>query len=115
MLQQKHSRFGQLSTGIFHGSHADAISNSSSDSLRLRLENVGVDIIVQLTGEIPKKHEGLFFPQPTVHLYADVVERIRILPGVGRNTVAVFYVTYLQVNFSQFWAFTLEVLQKSLV
>jgi putative ABC transport system permease protein len=67
-----------------------AISNASSDALRLPLENVGADIVVQLSGDIPKKLEGLVFPHPTAQLPADAVERIRNLPGVIRTTGAVF-------------------------
>ena len=67
-----------------------AISSASSDALWLPLENVGVDIIVQLSGDISKKLEGLVFPHPTAQIPADAVERIRKLPGVIRTTRSVF-------------------------
>jgi lipoprotein-releasing system permease protein len=66
-----------------------AISNASSDALQLSLENVGADIVVQLSGDIPKKLEGLVFPYPTAQLPADAVERISKLTGVIRTTIAV--------------------------
>jgi hypothetical protein len=67
-----------------------AISNASSDALRLPLENVGANIVVRLSGGIPKKLEGLVFLHPTMQLPTDAVERIRNLPGVIRTTGAVF-------------------------
>ena len=67
-----------------------AISNASSDALRLPCENVGANIVVQLSGGIPKKLEGLVFPYPIVQLPTDAVERIRNLPGVIRTTGVVF-------------------------
>jgi hypothetical protein len=67
-----------------------AISSASSDALWLPLENVGVDIIVQLSGDISKKLEGLVFPHPTAQIPADAVERIRKLLGVILTTGAVF-------------------------
>ena len=75
---------------VFMAVTLTAISRASSDALRLPLENVGADIVVQLSGDIPKKLEGLVFPHPTAHLPADAVEKIRKLPGVIRTTGAVF-------------------------
>ncbi|MEZ7974447.1 MAG: hypothetical protein QMC48_05435 [SAR324 cluster bacterium] len=67
-----------------------AISYASSDALRLPLENVSAYIVVQLSGDIPKKPEGLVFPRPTKKIPADTVERICNLTGVIRTTGAVF-------------------------
>jgi len=47
---------------VFMAVTLTAISRASSDALRLPLENVGADIVVQLSGDIPKKLEGLVFP-----------------------------------------------------
>ena len=67
-----------------------ASSSVSSDALRLPLENVGVDIIVQLSEGIPKKLEGHVFPHPTAQIPTDSFERIRKLPGVILTTGALF-------------------------
>ncbi len=75
---------------VFMAVTLTAISRVSSDALRLPLENVGADIVVQLSGDIPKKLEGLVFPHPTAQLPATAVEKISKLPGVIRTTGAVF-------------------------
>ena len=92
-----------------------AISNASSDALRLSLENIGAYLVVQLYGDIPKKLEGLVFLNLTAQLFADAVERNRNLPEVIRSIGTVFCVTCLQVNFSHFWELTLQVHQESIV
>ena len=79
-----------ISLVVFMAVTLTAISRASSDALRLPLENVGADIVVQLSGDIPKKLEGLVFPHPTAQLPANTVEKIRKLPGVIRSTGAVF-------------------------
>ena len=97
LKQELYYRFGRstvtlvsVSLVVFMAVSLTAISNASSDALRLPLENVGADIVVQLSGDIPEKLEGLVFPHPTAQLPADAVERIRNLPGVIRTTGAVF-------------------------
>ncbi len=97
LKKELYYRFGRstvtlvsVSLVVFMAVTLTAISNASSDALRLPLENVGADIVVQLSGDIPKKLEGLVFPHPTAQLPADAVERIRNLPGVIRTTGAVF-------------------------
>jgi putative ABC transport system permease protein len=79
-----------ISLVVFMAVTPTAISRASSDALRLPLENVGADFVVQLSGDIPKKLEGHVFPHPTAQLPADAVEKIRKLPGVIRTTGAVF-------------------------
>ena len=96
LKQELYYRFGRstvtlvsVSLVVFMAVTLTAISNASSDALRLPLENVGADIVVQLSGDIPKKLEGLVFPHPTAQLPADAVERISKLTGVIRTTRAV--------------------------
>ena len=55
---------------VFMAVTLTAISRASTDALRLPLENVGADIVVQLSGDIPQKLEGLVFPHPTAQLPA---------------------------------------------
>ena len=81
-----------------------AIISTSSDAFRFPLENVGGDIVLQLSGDILKKPEGVFSPPPTGYLSADAVERIRKLPVVILTKGAVFL-----------WDLTLKILQKSMV
>ena len=54
-----------------------AISRASTDALRLPLENVLADIVVQLSVDIPQKLEGLVFSHPTAQLPAVIVEEIK--------------------------------------
>ena len=115
LLRQKHSHFAKSFSGSSHAVTLIAISSASSDKLRLLAENISVDIVVQLSGDIPKKLGGLLFPATTGYLPAESVERIRKLPGVIRTTGAVFCGTCLQINFSHFWEFTLKFLQESMV
>ena len=67
---------------VFMAVTLTAISTASTDALRLPLENVGDDIVVQLSGDIPQKLEGLVFSHPTAQLPAEIVEEIKKLPGV---------------------------------
>ena len=65
---------------VFMAVTLTAISRASTDALRLPLENVGADIVVQLSGDIPQKLEGLVFSHPTAQLPAEIVEEIKKLP-----------------------------------
>ena len=75
---------------VFMAVTLTAISRASTDALRLPLENVGADIVVQLSRDIPQKLEGLVFSHPTAQLPAEIVEEIKNLPGVIHTTGAVF-------------------------
>ena len=66
------------------------ISRASTDAQRLPLENVGADIVVQLSGDIPHKLEGLVFSHPTAQLPEEIVEEIKKLPGGIQTAGAVF-------------------------
>ena len=82
---------------VFMAVTLTAISRASTDALRLPLENVGADIVVQLSGDIPQKLEGLVFPHPTAQLPAEIVNNIKNLSGVIQTTGAVF-LWYLSPN-----------------
>ena len=98
---------------VFMAVTLTAISRASTDALRLPLENVGADIVVQLSGDIPQKLEGLVFSHPTSQLPAEIVEEIKKLPGVIQTSGAVFCGTYHQINFTLFWVLTQKVLPES--
>ena len=74
---------------------------------------MGADIVVQLSGDIPEKLEGLVFSHPTAQLPAEIVEEIKKLPGVIQTSGAVFCETYHQINFTLFWVLTQKVLPES--
>ena len=90
-----------------------AISRAYTYAQRLPLGNVGTDVVVQLSGDIPLKLEGLVFSHPTAQLPAEIVEEIKKLPGVIQTTGAVFCGTYHQINFNLFWVLTQKVLPES--
>ncbi|MEC8940788.1 MAG: hypothetical protein VX221_00255 [SAR324 cluster bacterium] len=78
LKQELFYRFGRsavtlvsISLLVFLAVTLTAISRTSSVALRLPLENVGADIVVHISGDIPKKLEGLVFPHPTAQLPAD--------------------------------------------
>ena len=77
LKQELSHRFGRsmvtlvsIALVVFMAVTLTAISRASTDALRLPLENVGADIVVQLSGDIPQKPEGLVFPHPTAQLPA---------------------------------------------
>ena len=67
-----------------------ALANSYSRALEAPMKTVGADVIVQLTGDIPPKLEGLVFPHPNALLPAKAVAGIRKEPGVVSVTRAVY-------------------------
>jgi hypothetical protein len=66
-----------------------ALATSYSRAIRKPIETVGADVIVQMTGDIPLKLEGLVFPHPNALLPAAQVAEIRAIPGVVSLTRAV--------------------------
>ena len=58
--------------------------------MRVPIETVGADVIVQMQGDIPPKLEGLVFPHPNALMPADIVGQIRTMPGVISLTRAVY-------------------------
>ena len=67
-----------------------ALAASYARAIRAPIETVGADVVVQLQGDVPPKLEGLVFPHPNALLPADMVERIRAMPGVIGLTRAVY-------------------------
>lgn len=66
------------------------LATSYADAIRMPMKTVGADVVVQLSGDIPPKLEGLVFPHPNALLPQATVERIRALPGVVSLTRAVY-------------------------
>lgn len=66
------------------------LAGAYSNALRVPLETVGADVIVQRQGDIPPKLEGLVFPHPNALIPAGVIEQIKTLPGVISLTRAVY-------------------------
>ena len=67
-----------------------ALAASYARAVRTPIETVGADMIVQITGDVPPKLEGLVFPHPNALVPADDVDAIRKLDGVIAITRAVY-------------------------
>ena len=67
-----------------------ALATSYASALRVPIETVGADVIVQQQGDIPPKLEGLVFPHPNALIPAGTVQQIRAIPGVIVLTRAVY-------------------------
>lgn len=67
-----------------------SLAASYARALRVPIETVGADVIVQQQGDIPPKLEGLVFPHPNALVPADVVRQIKAIPGVIALTRAVY-------------------------
>ena len=67
-----------------------ALATSYSRAIRKPIETVGADVIVQMTGDVPLKLEGLVFPHPNALLPAAAVAEIRTIPGVVSLTRGVY-------------------------
>jgi len=67
-----------------------SLATSYARALRVPIETVGADVIVQQQGDIPPKLEGLVFPHPNALIPAGIVEQIRAIPGVIGLTRAVY-------------------------
>jgi putative ABC transport system permease protein len=67
-----------------------SLAASCARALRVPIETVGADVIVQQQGDIPPKLEGLVFPHPNALVPADVVRQIKAIPGVIALTRAVY-------------------------
>jgi lipoprotein-releasing system permease protein len=67
-----------------------ALANSYASAIRVPIETVGADVIVQTQGDVPPKLEGLVFPHPDALLPANVIAQIRGMPGVISLTRAVY-------------------------
>jgi lipoprotein-releasing system permease protein len=67
-----------------------ALAASYAQAIRVPIETVGADVVVQQQGDIPTKLEGLVFPHPNALVPADIVKQIRALSGVIALTRAVY-------------------------
>jgi len=67
-----------------------SLASSYARALRVPIDTVGADVIVQQQGDIPPKLEGLVFPHPNALIPADIVHQIRVIPGVIGLTRAVY-------------------------
>src|SRR5674476_548241 len=67
-----------------------ALAASYARAVRAPIETVGADVIVQITGDIPPKLEGLVFPHPNALVPAAAVASIRAMEGVIAVTRAVY-------------------------
>ncbi len=67
-----------------------ALATAYARAIRVPIETVGADVIVQVQGDIPPKLEGLVFPHPNALLPAGIVAQIRAMPGVISLTRAVY-------------------------
>ena len=67
-----------------------ALAGSYARALRVPIETVGADVIMQEQGDIPPKLEGLVFPHPNALIPAPVVAQVRTMPGVIGLTRAVY-------------------------
>src|SRR5674476_1584317 len=67
-----------------------ALAASFARAVRAPIETVGADVIVQITGDIPPKLEGLVFPHPNALVPAAAVTAIRAMDGVISVTRAVY-------------------------
>jgi hypothetical protein len=67
-----------------------ALAASYARAVRAPIETVGADVIVQITGYIPPKLEGLVFPHPNALVPAAAVAAIRAMQGVISLTRGVY-------------------------
>jgi lipoprotein-releasing system permease protein len=67
-----------------------ALAASYARAVRAPIETVGADVIVQITGDIPPKLEGLVFPHPNALVPSADAVAIRKMDGVIAITRAVY-------------------------
>jgi ABC-type antimicrobial peptide transport system permease subunit len=67
-----------------------ALAVSYARAIRVPIETVGADVIVQTQGDIPPKLEGLVFPHPNALIPSGIVAQVRAMPGVVAMTRAVY-------------------------
>ena len=67
-----------------------SLAASYARALRVPIETVGADVIVQQQGDIPPKLEGLVLPHPNALIPADIVRQIKAIPGVISLTRGVY-------------------------
>jgi putative ABC transport system permease protein len=67
-----------------------ALAASYARAIRAPVETVGADVVVQITGDIPPKLEGLVFPHPNALVPGDATTAIVKMPGVISVTRGVY-------------------------
>ena len=67
-----------------------ALAASYARAIRVPIETVGADVVVQTQGDIPPKLEGLVFPHPNALIPSGIVTQVRAIPGVVALTRAVY-------------------------
>lgn len=67
-----------------------ALAASYARAIRAPVETVGADVVVQITGDIPPKLEGLVFPHPNALVPADATAAIAEMSGVISVTRGVY-------------------------
>lgn len=67
-----------------------ALAASYARAVRAPVETVGADVVVQITGDVPPKLEGLVFPHPNALVPAAAVTAITGMPGVISVTRGVY-------------------------
>jgi len=67
-----------------------ALASSYARALRVPIETVGADVIVQQQGDIPPKLEGLVFPHPNALIPESIVAQIKTITGVIALTRGVY-------------------------
>jgi len=67
-----------------------ALAASYARAIRAPVETVGADVVVQMTGDIPPKLEGLVFPHPNALIPADAIAAIRRMEGAISVTRGVY-------------------------
>jgi lipoprotein-releasing system permease protein len=67
-----------------------ALAASYARAIHAPVETVGADVVVQITGDIPPKLEGLVFPHPNALVPAAAVAAIRQMSGVLSITRGVY-------------------------
>jgi lipoprotein-releasing system permease protein len=67
-----------------------ALASSYARAIHAPIETVGADMVVQITGDIPPKLEGLVFPHPNALVPAEAVAAVRRMDGVLSVTRGVY-------------------------
>src|SRR3990172_2100786 len=81
---------GSIALAVLTAVLLAALARAYSRAIELPMKTVGADVVVQLSGDIPPKLEGLVFPHPNALLPRAAIDGIRALPGVLSVTRAVY-------------------------
>jgi len=82
---------GSIALAVLAAVLLAALARAYSRAIELPMKAVGADVIVQLSGDIPPKLEGLVFPHPNALLPAAAIKKIRALHGVALVTRGVYF------------------------